>query len=49
MKIFYITISSALNIKLFFFDKTIIKEDTEKIYALYCHYINLYLNEENQA
>jgi len=34
---------------LFFFDKTIIKEDTEKIYALYCHYINLYLNEENQA
>ncbi len=30
-----------------FFDETVIKEDTEKIYALYCHYINLHFNKEN--
>jgi len=31
-----------------FFNETAAKEDTEKVYALYCHYINLYFNEENQ-
>jgi len=33
---------------LFFSDETAAKEDTEKVYILYCHYINLYFNEENQ-
>jgi len=33
---------------LFFSDETAVKEDTEKVYALYCYYINLYFNEENQ-
>jgi len=32
---------------LFFFDETAAKEDTKKVYTLYCHCINLYLNEEN--
>ncbi len=30
-----------------FFDETIIKEDIEKVYILYCHCINLYFNEKN--
>jgi len=33
---------------LFFLNETAAKEDTEKVYALHCHCINLYLNEENQ-
>ncbi len=33
---------------LFFLNETAVKEDTERVYALYCHYINLYFNEENQ-
>jgi len=32
---------------LFSFDETAAKEDTEKVYTLYCHCINLYFNEEN--
>jgi len=28
-------------------DETAAKEDTEKVYTLYCHYINLHFNEEN--
>ncbi len=31
-----------------FFNETVIKEDTEKVYALHCHCINLHFNEENQ-
>ncbi len=31
-----------------FSDETAAKEDTEKVYALHCHCINLHLNEENQ-
>ncbi len=31
-----------------FSDETAAKEDTEKVYASYCYYINLYLNEKNQ-
>jgi len=31
-----------------FFNETVAKEDTEKIYTLHCHYINLHFNEENQ-
>jgi len=31
-----------------FFNETVIKEDTEKVYALYCYCINLHLNKENQ-
>ncbi len=31
-----------------FFDKTAVKEDTEKVYTLHCHCVNLYFNEENQ-
>jgi len=44
--------NSRLNIKhkiLSFFNETVAKEDTEKVYALYCHYINLHFNEENQT
>jgi len=33
---------------LFSFNETAAKEDTEKVYALYYYYINLYFNEENQ-
>jgi len=29
-------------------NETAVKEDTEKVYILYCHCINLYFNEENQ-
>ncbi len=32
---------------LFFLNETAAKEDTEKVYVLYCHCINLYFNEEN--
>jgi len=31
-----------------FLNETAIKEDTERVYTLYCHCINLYFNEENQ-
>ncbi len=31
-----------------FLNETAAKKDTEKVYALYCHCINLYFNEENQ-
>jgi len=31
-----------------FFNEIIIKEDTKKVYASYCHCINLHFNEENQ-
>jgi len=31
-----------------FLNETAAKEDTEKVYALYCHYINLHFNKENQ-
>ncbi len=31
-----------------FSDETAAKEDTEKVYTLYCHCVNLYFNEENQ-
>ncbi len=30
------------------FNETAAKEDTEKVYALHCHYVNLHFNEENQ-
>ncbi len=30
-----------------FSDETAAKEDTEKVYALYCHCVNLHFNEEN--
>ena len=43
--------NSELNIKhkiLSFLNETAAKEDTEKVYALYCHYINLHFNKENQ-
>jgi len=30
-----------------FLNETAAKEDTEKVYALYCHCINLHFNEEN--
>ncbi len=32
-----------------FLNETAAKEDTEKVYALYCHCINLHFNEENQT
>jgi len=32
-----------------FSDETAVKEDTEKVYALHCHCINLHSNEENQT
>ncbi len=32
-----------------FFNEIVVKENTEKVYALYCHYINLHFNEENQT
>ncbi len=32
-----------------FLNEIIAKEDTEKVYALHCHYINLHFNEENQT
>jgi len=31
-----------------FFNETVIKENTEKVYTLYCYCINLHFNEENQ-
>ncbi len=31
-----------------FSDETAAKEDTERVYTLYCYCINLYFNEENQ-
>jgi len=31
-----------------FLNKTATKKDTEKVYTLYCHCVNLYFNEENQ-
>jgi len=31
-----------------FLNETAAKEDTEKVYTLYYHYINLYFNKENQ-
>ncbi len=43
--------NSKLNTKyetLSFSDETVIKEDIKKVYALHCHCINLYFNEENQ-
>jgi len=43
--------NSRLSIKyktLSFSDETAAKEDTEKVYALYCYYINLHFNKENQ-
>jgi len=43
--------NSKFNIKhkiLSFLNETAAKEDTEKVYVLHCHYINLYFNEENQ-
>ncbi len=30
-----------------FFNETAAKEDTEKVYTLYCYCINLYFNKEN--
>jgi len=30
-----------------FFNETAAKEDTEKVYTLYCYCINLHFNEEN--
>jgi len=33
---------------LFFLNETAAKEDTEKVYTLYCHCINLHFNKENQ-
>jgi len=30
-----------------FSDETAAKEDTEKVYTLHCHCINLHFNEEN--
>ena len=32
---------------LFFLNETAAKEDTKKVYTLYCHYINLHFNEKN--
>jgi len=32
-----------------FFNETAAKEDTERIYTLHCHCVNLHFNEENQA
>jgi len=32
-----------------FLNEIAAREDTEKVYALYCHCINLHSNEENQA
>ena len=43
--------NSELSIKhkiLSFLNETAAKEDTEKVYALHCYYINLHFNEENQ-
>ena len=31
-----------------FFNETAAKENTEKVYTLYCYCINLHFNEENQ-
>ncbi len=31
-----------------FLNEIAAKEDTEKVYALYCYYINLHFNKENQ-
>ena len=31
-----------------FLNETAFKEDTEKVYALHCHCVNLHFNEENQ-
>jgi len=31
-----------------FLNETAVKEDTEKVYALHCHCVNLHFNEENQ-
>ncbi len=31
-----------------FLNETVAKEDTEKVYALHCYYINLHFNKENQ-
>ncbi len=31
-----------------FLNEIAAKENTEKVYALYCYYINLHFNEENQ-
>jgi len=31
-----------------FLNEIAAKEDTEKVYALYCHCVNLHFNEENQ-
>ncbi len=33
---------------LFSFNETAAKKDTEKVYTLHCHCVNLYFNEENQ-
>ncbi len=30
-----------------FLNKTAAKKDTERVYTLHCHCINLYFNEEN--
>ncbi len=30
-----------------FFNETVAKEDTEKVYVSYCHCINLHFNEKN--
>ncbi len=30
-----------------FLNETAVKEDTEKVYALHCHCINLHFNKEN--
>ncbi len=30
------------------FDETAAKEDTERVYTLYCYCVNLHFNEENQ-
>jgi len=32
-----------------FLNETATKENTEKVYTLYCYCINLHLNEENQT
>ena len=32
-----------------FLNETVTKKDTEKVYTLHCHYINLHFNEENQT
>ena len=32
-----------------FLNETAAKEDTEEVYALHCHCVNLHSNEENQA